>query len=115
MQLPIIEKRNCKMCGCEFGITARQKRKVYCDQCRKKHLLQYQTEYRQSESKERQRKNMKKWYRKHHKEEYHFNICVLCGKEFLTKQGVSKYCIPCVEEAAKKDYYFKNILERRVI
>lgn len=115
MQLPIIEKRKCKMCDCEFEITAQQKNKRYCDQCRKKHQLQYQAEYRKGESKEKQKANMKDWYRKHHKEEFHFNVCCLCGKKFLTKQGVSKYCIPCVEEAAEKDRYFRTILERRVI
>lgn len=112
MKLPMIEKRKCEMCGCEFEITAQQKNKRYCDTCKKISYQRYRKKYQSSD---KFKKMLKDRYHKTYKEKTHFNICVLCGKEFLTKQGRAKYCIPCLEEAAEKDRYFRTILERRVI
>lgn len=112
MQLPIIESRKCKMCGCEFGITAQQKNKRFCDACKKVNYQRYRKKYQSSE---KYKKMLRDRYYAQRKEEYHFNSCVLCGEKFKTKQGKAKFCILCLEKAAKKDNYYKTIWERRVI
>lgn len=116
INLPEIEKRKCKMCGVEFGINAKQKRKLFCDKCKIISYEQYRKAYQNSdEYKAKQRKTRIEWYKKNRKEKTHFNTCVLCGKEFLTKQGKAKYCIPCLEEKAETNNYFKNRLEMRSV
>ncbi len=112
MELPIIETRKCKMCGCEFGITAKQKNKLHCDVCGKINYQQYRKRYQSSEKFKKMQRDR---YHKNHKEETHFNTCLFCGEKFLTKQGRAKYCIPCLEKKAEKSYYYRNVLERRVI
>lgn len=112
ISLPEIEKRKCKMCGVEFGINAKQKRKLFCDKCKIINYKEYKKAYQNSdEYKAMQRERRKK----NKKEKTHFNVCVLCGKEFLTKQGKAKYCIPCLEEKAETDKYFRNRLEVRMV
>lgn len=111
-ELPIIENRKCEMCGCEFGITALQKKKRYCKKCAEISYSRYIKAYRKSN---KQKQAVKKWYKKNHKEESHYNICTLCGEQFLTKQGKAKYCISCVEAKAETETYFRRILERRTV
>ena len=48
-ELPIIEKRKCKMCGVEFGINAKQKRKLFCDKCKIINYEQYKKAYQNSD------------------------------------------------------------------
>lgn len=111
-ELPIIEKRKCKMCGVEFGINAKQKRKLFCDKCKIINYEQYKKAYQNTDE---YRAMQRKRYKKNRKEKTHFNICVLCGNEFLTKQGKAKYCIYCLEEKAETNNYYRNILDRRMI
>lgn len=112
INLPEIEKRKCKMCGVEFGINAKQKRKKFCDKCK---ILNYKRYRKVYESSDEYRAKQRKRYYKNKKEKTHFNICTLCGGQFLTKQGKAKYCIPCLEEKAETNNYYRNILERRMI
>lgn len=111
---PIIETRKCLMCGSKYGINSHQKNKLYCDGCRKKHRLEYQREY-EKRNVEKNRVYSKKWRIDHYKSKTHFNMCALCGGEFLAKQGNAKYCIPCLEKEAPTNWYYRTILERRAI
>lgn len=112
INLPEIEKRKCKMCGVEFGINAKQKRKLYCDKCKIINYEQYQKAYQNSD---KYRAKLREWHKKNKKEKTHFNICAFCGEEFLAKQGVAKFCIPCLEKKAKESSYYRNILDRRAV
>ena len=112
INLPEIEKRKCKMCGVEFGINAKQKRKIFCDKCKILNYKQYKKAYQNSDE---YRAMQLEWRKKNKNEKTHFNICTLCGGHFLTKQGKAKYCIPCLEEKAETNNYYRNILERRMI
>ena len=111
------------MCGVEYGINAKQKRKLFCDKCKIINYEQYKKAYQNTDEyramqRKRYKKNramQRKRYKKNKKEKTHFNICALCGNEFLTKQGKAKYCIYCLEEKAETNNYYRNILDRRMI
>lgn len=110
--LPIIEIRQCDVCGTELQITAQQKRKRYCSECYKQHQKDLQRLYRE-DGRYREREIA---YRKKKAAEKppRIWICKMCGGEFSTgKGGVPKYCMPCLEEL-KDRAPFKKYYEDRI-
>lgn len=56
MELPIIETRTCLRCGNDFDINAKQKNKLYCDNCKLIHKIEY---CNSAEAKEKAKKRQK--------------------------------------------------------
>ena len=100
--LPIIEKRNCLRCGSEFGITALQKNKLYCDDCRKIHEKEYDKKYNSLPGIQKKREDYLKKYRKEHFVPKRRKIkCERCGNEFLAGSGrPPTICIDCLSKSS---------------
>lgn len=101
-QLPIIETRNCLRCGSKFGITASQKNKLYCDDCKIIHSKEYEE---QPEIKKRKSEYHKEYYRKVLKPNYKHKRrkikCERCGKDFLAGSGrPPTVCIECLSKSS---------------
>lgn len=107
----IVEIRLCLRCGKEFEINAFQKRKRYCDACKKLHSIEY------SKTPERKAKIMAK-NRQRKKDNYipkrHINQCKYCGNSFIVGSGRQPtICIDCLKKsksAAEREraYYRRN-------
>lgn len=101
-QLPIIETRNCLRCGSEFGITALQKNKLYCDYCKIIHSKEYEE---QPEIKKRKLEYRKEYYRKVVKPnktpKRRIIKCERCGNDFLAGSGrPPTVCIECLSKSS---------------
>ena len=101
-QLPIIETRNCLRCGSDFGITAKQKNKLYCDDCKIIHSKEYRE---QPEIKKKRLEYRKEYYRKVVKPNYKHKRrkikCERCGNEFLAGSGrPPTVCIECLSKSS---------------
>lgn len=112
----IVERRCCPRCGRYFDINPSQKRKIYCDDCRKAHQLEKIKEYQSNPenrahlNEKRKERRLKIPIEKRHK---HY-ICRICGEEFQSHtRGKPCYCMSCLLE--RKDVWpYKGYLERRV-
>lgn len=98
--LPIIEQRNCLRCGKQFGINSRQKRKLYCDDCKEVHM----EEYLQIPRIKQMKKDYQKIYLQRQKEKYiprrHKAICQVCQTAFIVGSGRQpKLCIDCLSKS----------------
>lgn len=103
MKLPIIETRTCLRCGNDFDINAKQKNKLYCDECKLIHKIEY---HNSAEAKAKAKKRQKKYYEKRYKPKRHYNQCIVCGKEFIVGSGrPPTKCIDCLSKS-------KNAIER---
>ena len=120
--LPIIETRNCLRCGSEFGITALQKNKLYCDDCRLIHSKEYKE---QPEIKKKNQKYCREYYKKVVKPNYKPRRrtikCERCGNEFLAGSGrpptVCTECLSKSTNAAEREraYYRRDYsIEKQV-
>lgn len=101
-QLPIIETRNCLRCGSDFGITAKQKRKLFCDDCKIIHSKEHRE---QPEIKKKRLEYSKEYYRKVVKPNYKHKRrkikCERCGNEFLAGSGrPPTVCIECLSKSS---------------
>lgn len=107
-KLPVIETRTCQRCGAEFDITARQKRKLYCDNCRKINKIEKQKLYENKPEIQVKRQEYGKKYRKENYEpKRHSVICDRCGRYFIMGSGVSKTCIECLKKSKSYDERFR--------
>ena len=100
-EMPIIESRSCLRCGNIFKITALQKNKLYCDECR---MIHKKEQYKSAEAVEKKRARMKVYYRevlkKAYKPKRHIIKCERCGKEFILGSGrPAKVCIECLRKS----------------
>lgn len=102
INLPEIEKRKCKRCGVEFGINAKQKRKLFCDKCKIIHSKEHRE---QPEIKKKRLEYTKEYYRKVVKPNYKHKRrkikCERCGNEFLAGSGrPPTVCIECLSKSS---------------
>ena len=112
--LPIVEIRNCEICGIVLHITAQQKRKRYCSDCCKLRQKELEKKYREDGRYKERKTEYER--RKRDAKPPRIWICKLCGGEFSTgKGGVPKYCMPCLEELKDKQpfkKYYEDRLDR---
>lgn len=104
MGLPIIETRTCLRCGNDFDINAKQKNKLYCDNCKLIHKIEY---YNSAEAKEKAKKRQKKYYNQvvkpNRKPKRHYNYCKVCGEKFVVGSGRPPIkCIDCLAKSKIK-------------
>lgn len=97
MNLPIFETRVCLRCGKEFGVTVRQKNKLYCDDCKEIHKIERR---KTPEYIEHQKQYLKK-YRMENRyiPKRHITKCKRCGNEFISGSGKTYVCIACLEKS----------------
>lgn len=94
MELPIIETKVCLKCGASFKINAKQRKKKYCDNCKKIHTEEYRKRY------------YNQVVKPNRKPKRHYNYCKACGEKFVVGSGrPPTKCIDCLSKS-------KNAIER---
>lgn len=114
--LPFVGTHVCAICGAEFPITRRQGQKIYCDNCKPKHVKQWRKkhylEYYYGPNRDKILANGNAWAKNHRV--YKTYICALCGQEFEHKNGGKpKYCLACLVEH-RYEYPYAAYLRQRV-
>lgn len=92
-ELPIIEIRKCARCGMDFGITARQRRKKYCDECKIAHQKEYHIDYY---SKPDNKAKANNYVREHYQKKRRKVECERCHQFFTMGRGKATICINCL-------------------
>lgn len=106
----VIETKQCARCGAEFGVTCRQLRKKYCDECKPDVYKEIKKAYVESN-----RELIKQKAKKYRKPKPKRIIrCVRCGKDFKLWRGMSSVCIDCLMNGDSQDRrlaYLRNVIE----
>ena len=90
----------CKRCGKVVEITAQQKRKKYCDECRREAYREVQAAYRSDPDVQKRIKETDKRYKanKRKKKPDSVYTCKLCGQKFVHNfRGRPTYCLKCLD------------------
>ena len=96
-KLPIIETRQCVICGNSFGITAQQKNKKYCDGCRKTATREKDKEWKKRNSEKI--KQRRRFFLERHRKPIKILQCQRCGADYKAWKGKSLYCIECLRNS----------------
>lgn len=105
MELPIIKTKMCLKCGASFEINAKQRKKKYCDNCKKIHTEEYRKSY------------YIRVVKPNRKPKRHYNYCKACGEKFVVGSGRPPIkCIDCLAKSKiraerERSYYRRDYSE----